>query len=181
MSATTTSRDYRQAMNDLLALKTPDSEYVPAVVAAELVDYLTEHDPDLLDGWLREMATALLTDVIGVKARAARARSQRHASASAFAEAAARFDATGDAEPLSVFRVTCVVSEDNLRRAIGDMTRDDHLYVAESYASSAATAAMEAAFHKAIAKRLTGGKRTSDVMDEATYLRIRESITRRTD
>ena len=173
------TRDYRADMNDLLDVKTPESEYVPAVVAAELVDYLREHDTDLLRGWLDSMAVSLLTDVIGLRARATRARAQRHASASAFADAARKFETSRDAEVLSVFRVTCVVSEDNLRRAIGDMTRADHLFVAERHDTSARTAQMEAAFHRAIAKRLKGNQRTADVMDEDTYLRLRESITNR--
>jgi hypothetical protein len=173
------SRDYRGEMNDLLAVKVPEADYIAGVVAAELVAWLDANDPDLLVGWLREMAPSLLTDVIGLRARGLRARAQRHASASAFAEAAARFESTNDAECLSVFRVTCVVSEDNLRRAVGDMTRDDHLFVASTYDRTAATAQMEAAFHRAVAKRLTKGQRTSDAMDEDTYLRLRDSIARK--
>lgn len=173
------ARDFRHEMNDLLDVKVPDSEYVPAVIAAELVDYLREHDAALLRGWLDAMAVSLLTDVIGLRARAVRARAQRHASSAAFAEAARKFESSRDVDVLSVFRVTCVVSEDNLRRAVGDMTRADHLFVAERHDTSARTAQMEAAFHRAIAKRLKGNQRTADVMDEDTYLRLRESITSR--
>jgi hypothetical protein len=175
-----TARDYRADMNALLDIKVPDSEFVPAIVAAELTDWLRDNDPDLLRGWLDSMAVVLLTDVIGMRARSSRARAQRAAAPGAFAKAAAKFESSGDAEHLSVFRTTCVVSEDNLRRAIGDMTNADHLFVADRYELSARSAQMDAAFHRAVAKRLTGGKRTSDVMDEETYLRLRESITRTT-
>lgn len=173
------TRDYRAGMNAVLDVKVPDTNFVNAVVAAEIVDWLRDNDPDLLRGWLDLMAVVILTDTLGTRERSRRARATRDRPLEAFASAARSFEATGDAEPLSVFSTTCVVSDENLRRAVGDMTRTDHLYVADRYELTAKSARMDAAFHRAVAKRLGADERTSDVMDEATYLRLRESITRR--
>jgi hypothetical protein len=57
------------------------------------------------------------------------------------------------------------------------MTAADCVYVASGYEASARRARMEAAFHRAVAKKVGPLGRVQDVMDEGTYLRLYQSIT----
>jgi len=169
-------RDYMTEMNDLLDTRVPESDYIAGVVAAEIVNELRDSDPDLLYGWLSEMAVIVMTDTISTRSNSDRARRRHFASASAFAAAAASFATSGDPTSFSPFREQFVVNTSNLRRIVADMTSDDHTFVASRYTQTANKAQMEAAFHSAVAKRIGPGQTTSDVMDEETYQKLHDSI-----
>lgn len=173
-------RDYLNDMNDLLDTKVPDSNYIPSLVSAEIVEWLRDNDPDLLHGWLNEIAVVVMTDVIGTRDRSDRARRRHHASAVAFSAAAGSFSTTGDPTVFSPFRQKFTVNDANLRRSVADMTSDDHKFVAAKYASSSKIADLESKFHAAIAKKIGPGQTTSDVMDESTYQTMYNSIHGRT-
>jgi hypothetical protein len=150
-----------------------DDVRVNAELAQKILADLDATDPDLINGWARLTAAQNLTALL----RSLDGRERRQARSVAFGAAREEYEATGDA---GVFAAVMTVTEDNVRKRIGAMTRDDHLYVASRYVHTAKTARMEAAFHRAVAKRLAPGQTTSDVMDETTYLRLRESLTART-
>lgn len=168
-------RDYRADMDEVLRLKVPASNFIPAVTAAEVVAWLRANDPDLLAGWLDVVAVPIITERISRHLRAERSRAGASARARAFSEAADMFETSGDR---SVFDTLHPVNDSNLRKRVRDMTRNDHLYVADQYQMTEHTARLEAAFHRAIAKQIPPGSTTEDVMDEITYLRLHESITR---
>ncbi|MEV2277814.1 hypothetical protein AB0I72_19740 [Nocardiopsis sp. NPDC049922] len=165
------ARDYTAEMTALVEARTSGSGWVPAVVAAQLVDHLRDADPGLLAGWLQEMAPHLLTDMITTRERSIRATSRRRAGAHAFAAAA------GDEERLRSFAVTYAVDGQNTRRRVADMTGDDHRFVADSYAESANRARMLSTFHEVVARKV-GRRRTADVMSEAEYDRLLRSLVR---
>lgn len=176
-------RDYPAEMTALIEEATTGSDWVPALVAEKLIDRLKADDPDLLNGWLHTLAPQLLTDAISTRERSARTTARRRAGARAF-EAARQAAESGNADALTVFSgsfaVTFVISDDDTRRRVADMTGADHKFVAAGYAREANTAKMLAAFHRAVAKK-AGPKRTAEVMSEAEYDALYRSITGKAD
>ena len=60
----------------------------------------------------------------------------------------------------------------DIRKRLEDMDRNDCLYVASYFDDKAKDARMKAAVHRAIAKRLTGGKTVKDVFTEEQLRRL---------
>lgn len=176
-------RDYVAEMDERIAEATKGSGWVAAVVAQKLHASLLESDPDLLDGWLNAMAVQMLRRVIGLRTHAERAAAKRGARVREFSEAADDFEAADDAEEkdaaagrlLGMFAMPYVIDADGTQKRAADMTGPDHLFVAGDKEKTAKTARMEAAFHRAVAKKV-GKKRTADVIPldqyEAMYLSI---------
>ncbi len=168
-------RDFSAEFDAYIAASLPETDYVAAVVAGEVVDKLRVNDPELLAGWLDMRAAVVVTDFIGSQQRSQRASASRGRGAAEFADAADRFK-DGDSSALAPFSTLLVVTEENLRRRIGDMSKADHLFVAEQHVKRSEAALFEAAFHRAIAKRIPAGKTTRDVLSEEDYLKMRDSI-----
>lgn len=169
------ARDYRAEFHAFIDQRMPTGDYVLPVVAAELVTQLRKTDPQLLRGWLDSNAAQFVTQVLGDQARSQRGRQISEAPRSAFKTAADRFS-EGDEDALKQFDLHFVVSDDMLRRRLGDMTKADHLFVAGEHIKRSNAALFESAFHKAIARRIPAGKTTQDVLTEDEYLRLRSSI-----
>lgn len=169
------ARDYRADFQAFVDQRMPSGDFVLPVLAADLVTEMRKTDPALLRGWLDANATQFVTQVLGDRARSERGRRAVDAPRSAFAEAADRFS-DGDSDALKPFDLHFVIGDDMTRRRLGDMTRADHLFVANEHTKRSNAALFEAAFHKAVAKRIPAGKTTQDVMDEQEYLRLRSSI-----
>jgi hypothetical protein len=170
----TRDRNYSHEMSVVLGriLESGD-DIVVSVEASKLVAHLAETDPDLLRGWLTSNAEQFVSDALGARLRSKRAYVRRTSQARAFSTAAQ----SGDVTKLKPFQVRHIVDDHHTQRAVGQMTGDDHVFVAQSYDLSAQTSQMLAAFHRAVARKV-GSRRTEEVMDEETYLRLYESIVR---
>jgi hypothetical protein len=171
---TTDERDYAAEMSALFDQAAGAGDCVLAVLAAELAGKLRAGDPELLAGWLDLHAQAAIADALGTRLRSYRARTRGQAAAGAFAKAAAAQEA-GDDQALSAYDVRHVVDDADTWRRVADMTGPDHIYVANTYQQQARTAAMLAAFHHAVAKKI-GKRATSAVMTEPQYERLYRSI-----
>jgi hypothetical protein len=179
------ARDFESEMASFIEAHWPKGDFVPSIVATEWVEELLRDDPDLLTGYLLARAPSILADVIGKinTARRQQARRQAH-PVSVFAEAAEKFESDGNPEPLaeltrSVFDQTFRIDVENTQRRLGDMTKDDHFFVAQEYEATGRAALLEREFHIALGKKV-GNRRTQDVIDEVEYLRLRQSIVGRT-
>lgn len=142
------TRDYLAEMRDVL-----DSEAQgdPAPVVAErVVVKLRATDPDLLSGWLDLQAVSFVRDAVGYIDRSGRARARATSQRSVFAEDAERGDVSG-------WLTTRYVLEDGRRPTLGDMTAENLRFVARTYDDDARAARMEAAFMRALAKRVGSG------------------------
>lgn len=168
-------RDYRAEFLAYVDNNWPSGDYVRSVLAIDLVEDLRRSDPDLLAGWLEVNAEAFVTRFIGDRDRNQRSSEASTAPKRAF-KAAAEKAAAGDTTAMSVFAATLVVNEENLSRPIGSMTKADHLFVAGEHVKRSNVALFEAAFHKAVAKKIPAGKTTADVLTEAEYERLHRSI-----
>ena len=169
------ARDYRADFQAFIEQRMPSGDYVLPVLAGDLVTELRQSDSALLRGWLDANAAQFLTQWLGDQARSQRGRQASDAPRSAFKDAADRFSG-GDESALKQFDLHFVVSDNMLRRRLGDMTKADHLFVAGEHVKRSNAALFEAAFHRAVAKRIPAGKTTSEVLTEDEYLRLRSSI-----
>lgn len=170
----TTYRNYSAEMLAKIREAIPDWDYVPSVVAQNLVEELEANDPELMVGWLYEQAVPMLANLIVEFSRANRRTARATATRGRFDAAAKRFEA-GEETALNVFRAEFVVDVENTRRKIGDMTGPDHLFVARSYRKSEKKSAMEAAFHEAVAEKI-GERSTKEVFTEESYTWMYRSI-----
>lgn len=165
---------YNDRVHALIDEWIPEGDFVVAIVAHKLTDYLRETAPELLAGWLEERASTVMAQVIGDRLRSDRARAVRCA-AGRFAEAVRAAEA-GDFEPLSHFAVTYTVDAESTRRRVGAMTGDDHRFVASNYQASGSYDLMLAAFHEKVAKKV-GSRTTADVFSEEQYDAMLRSLT----
>ena len=180
-------RDYIAEMDARIEAVTKGSDWVAAVVAAKLHASLLESDPDLLDGWLRSVAPDVLRQAITLRVRQSNARARRGARAREFADAARDMEDASDGEAretaarrlLSLFEQIHTVDDSDTRKRACDMTGPEHLFVAENqYERKAAPLLMEAAFHRAVAKKV-GKRLTSAVFSAEQYQQMYLSIVRK--
>jgi hypothetical protein len=160
-------RNHQREIEDRILAEISGTGWAVPVVAAHLYNDLKEHDPDLLRGWLEEMALPLLTQQVGDLARAQRSRARREAAAGAeHAETPRR---------PSLYHVTHVLSGVTRKRAC-DMTGPEHRLVAHRYENAGVQSLMLGAFHTAIADKV-GERRTSEVFTREEYERMYRSVT----
>lgn len=170
-----TDRDFIADMAQAVEAAIPAGDYVASVVAADLVERLRVEDPELLAGWLDLKAAVILADVVARRSNSRRQAARIGAPRKAFAEAARSFG-DGDVTALRPFAAEYVVDEDNTRRTVANMTADDCRFVATKYEDAARISKLEAAFHRAVAKKI-GGSLVGEVFTEAQYLEMYRSVT----
>lgn len=170
-----TDRDFIAEMGQAVEDAIPEGDYVASVAAAELVERLREQDPELLSGYLHLKAAVILADVIARRSNSKRQAARLGAPRKAFAEAARTF-ADGDATALHPFAAEYVVDDENTRRTVASMTADDCRFVASKYEESARISKLEAAFHRAVGKKV-GSQVIGEVFTEAQYLEMYRSVT----
>lgn len=112
---------------------------------------------------LLEWQDARVRAHIAVAIRTYTGNQRRQAVRSAFTKAAAELD-PDDVESCSHFRSLWTV--DGVQMRLADMRRDDCITVANDFEADANEFKFRAAMHRAIAKKLTGGKKVSEVFTE---------------
>lgn len=153
-----------------------NGDVVPAVAARELSRELLRTDPELLTGWLDNNADVFIAEAISKALRSARARARAQARPRAFKKATEEFEKTGDSSVFSVFDVRLCIDDNNTQRRIGDMTGNDHMFVANRHYTDSRRAKLLGDFHRSLADRL-GDQRVSDVYTEEQFADMYRSIT----
>lgn len=171
-----TDRDYLTEMARAVEASIPAGDYVASVVAAELVEQLRAQDPELLSGYLHLKAAVILADVVARRSNSMRQATRLGAPRKAFAEAARTFAADGDPRALRPFSAEYVVDDENTRRSVANMTASDCRFVAAKYEDASRISKLEAAFHRAVAKKI-GSSAVGEVFTEAQYLEMYRSVT----
>lgn len=169
MTAEPIGRDYLAEMRAVIDAELQDGDSAPAV-AGRIVAKLHATDPDLLAGWLDAGAVGWLTEAIGCIDRSARSHARAVSRRSAFGEA------SGDGDVAGFLVVRYVVDDAHTRKPLRELTRGELLYVAEAYAAGARAARFEAAFFRALAKRVGDGV-VADHFTEAQIAELRRGIT----
>jgi hypothetical protein len=140
-------------------------EYSAPQVANELVEYLQQNDPGLLQGFLSTYAVTLIRQTINERDRSFRSHNRATARRSVFRQAAQAFE-EGDMEPLHThFLSEMHVIRDGSKRQLKDMTASDLLYVAGTLRQQAHSLRMQEAFMRALAKQC-GNKPVGEIYTE---------------
>lgn len=141
-------------------------DLVAPIEAQKFVASMRERDPDGLAEWLDRRAEVVVCEVIGTLLRSQRSVAQRRQGARAFADAGT--DVKG------MLDVRYVIS--GAGRLLRDMTRNDLDLVAADYDAQSIAARFEAAFLRAIKKRLPDAVSTvGDVLTEADIAALRST------
>lgn len=150
------------------------TEYVPEIESEELYEHLLQTAKRELAACLLQRAPMIIADEMRRGRTRARSAARRSGPARAFAEDTAEGPPTVD-----LWLVPFRVDADNRQKVLGEMVGADHMFVADQYTQSALSAEVEAAFHRAVAKKV-GMQKTSDVFDPDTYTALRDSLRRGT-
>jgi hypothetical protein len=151
-------RDYAADMMAAIERAIDDEPYVSRIVAAKVVETLRELDPDLLSGWLDEQAEHFVWEAIGDRRRSTKAHTQAHRKSKLFGELAATAeDGTNRIEDWWLDRSEWVVDTDQTTKKLGDMTKGETLFAADTYDARARGNLLKAAVLKKIAEKVGDG------------------------
>src|SRR6185369_7406169 len=148
------SRDYAAEMRAVIDSDTNHGPYISRVIAREIVEKLEANDSDLLHGWLMAHAEQLIWGAINQRDRSVRGSARTTASRSAFAAAAEEHD-EGDSSALGHW-LGC-------------------RYVVDTYDNRAKANAFEAAFMRALSKKVGRGT-VADHFDDEKIAALRRSL-----
>lgn len=151
--------------------------YNAAELAAYIVYKLKGEDRELLYGWLEAHAEPTIREAITRIDAASRAYARHTAPLSVFKEATDQAE-NGNPEPLrqGFLQAVYVINAENDRKALGDMTAEDVLYVSAGYDRRARSAKLEAEFLRQLAAKIGNG-RVRDMFDNVELADLRNKIT----
>lgn len=152
-------------------------DFVVAVEAEKFVAAQRETHPVEFNGWLQGNAARLVTETMTRLVQSNRMKALRRASASVFADAAKRYEDGDEDAFVSIFSTDYAIDEDNTRRKFGQMVWADVEFAAKDYEDRAASNAFEAAWLRAVQKRLpkNGSKTVADVFTEDQLRALRKN------
>lgn len=163
-------RDYEAHLDEWME-SLGDEDYIAPIEAGKFNAMMREQHPRLLAVWLDERADTITSQFIGSRIRSERAKAQGRVGARSFAEWAERFRS---GEEVSILEVRFVIDTDNTRRELRNMTRADLAYVIQKYDQSAAQAQYEAAYLRAVQRRLRNNTVTvGEVLTDEDIARLR--------
>lgn len=170
------ARNYMLEMMELIRSSIPEQEHRIPAIAERLVSKLRAEDPELLAGFLDERAyyfvRAAMSEYAARHRRTLPSREQRRRSV--FSASAAQFAQDGDAQALrqavsvSPFAVFRVVDGQDLRKPTGKLRGPDVTYIIDHYNAIRSSAANEAAFWRAVKRRI-GDDAIEDVYTEEQF------------
>ncbi len=180
-------RDWMEEMRLIIKLKANGEASAP-IAAKEIVDALLKNDPELLQNWLLLGAPGFIRDAINAVSKSERGRNRSIAGRNPEVRAVFRNTVQeGDAsdlrnlgDNLSDEVVTSFLHEryvvaGNRRMSLGDMGREERLFVAHHYRQAAKEHALREAFIRAVDRR-AGLKRTAEVFSEESLAKLWHSL-----
>lgn len=173
-------RDYVDEMRKLIDEYRSQPTYNAPLAAHAIVAKLVEENDDLLYGWLRLHAEQTIRAAMAAADAATRAYARGPGSnVSVFAEAARKAEA-GDPTQLKqgFLQAVYTINDQYDRKALKDMTAEDVLFVASMYEDRSRAAMMEAAFFRALAKKIGLG-RVADTFNNTQLAELRKTVVGR--
>lgn len=149
--------------------------YVAGLIAQKVVGRLREQDPELLNKFLDLQAVPIITRMVGDISRATKTHARHNSNREQFARALERHEA-GQTRALSSWLDTVyVVTTDEQRKRLRDMDKQDLEYAINDYTDRARVNAAQAAFLKALAKKI-GAKTVGQVYTDQELSRMWNSL-----
>lgn len=132
--------------------------YIAGQIAQTVVNRLRVSDPELLTKFLDQHAVTIITQIVGNISRALKTYARANSGRVQYAKALERQEA-GEPRALGAWLDTVyVVTTDEQRKRLRDMDRNDLEYAIKDYTERARVNALQAAFLRALAKKV--GART---------------------
>lgn len=158
---------------------TSEEDWTASRAATQTVQYLLNHDPDLLSAFLESHAVDLIRTLISRQAASARSRNRVTARRSVFERAARHFEDTGDDTMLHTnFLAEEYAVSGNRRMRLREMRAEELLFVATRYRTQAVEMQMREAFLRALAARCEDeGRTVGELFSEEELATMWNSIT----
>lgn len=166
-------RDYVTEVRALIDVEMKPGD-IPPVIAARIVEKLRATDPELLAGYLDAHAVDTIRYDIHAILSSARGRARTVSRMGAFQD---RVINGGDPAGWLSDAVTYPIDKTGAQMPLRLMTGEQVLYAADTRTSQGKALLTEAAFLRALAKRVPAGQTVGDVFDEQQITELRQSIT----
>lgn len=169
-----TQRDFVGEIRAIIDAETAEGPYYVSSTAERIVAKLFATDRELLEGWLRSQAEAVMRDAINRRNASVRSHARDFGARSVFAEDAK----SGDTRRMLGWLEAPFTIADGSKKTLGTMTKDDVLHVAEGYGKRAAANQLRSEFLRVLsAKMRTKSVTVSEVYDNETLDRIWHSMS----
>lgn len=132
--------------------------YVAGLIAQKVVARLRQEDPELLTKFLDQHAITIVTRMVGDISRSLKTHARAQSGREQFRKAVERQEAGQPRAVASWLDTVYVVTTDEQRKRLRDMDKQDLEYAITDYTTRARVNAMQAAFLRALAKKI--GART---------------------
>lgn len=162
-------RDYNAEMREIIDAEATGS-YVPATVAARIVDRLRASDPELLAGWLDQQAVNIVRGAINTRDASQRTSARYSAPRSVFAQEARAAEQVNKgfaedgwasdsprerrAAQMGRWLSSRFTVADGSRKQLADMTGYELDFASGKYTERARESLLTAAFLKAISRKV---------------------------
>lgn len=170
------ARDYANDMRALIDKYRRQTSYNASLIAHDIVEELLKGDRELLYGWLQAHAVPTIRAAVTAADAATRSYARTRGN-SVFAEVDTK--TPGQKAPIrqGFLQAVYVVDSENTRKALRDMTADDVMFVASRYDDRAKSAQLDAAFLRAVAKRIGKQRLVGDVYNNTQLDDLRVRLT----
>lgn len=160
-------RDFNSEIRALIDEYTGgDEPYNAATLSSKLCAELRRDDPTLLAGWLDRQAESLMRTTISKIDASDRGHARAVSGRRSFAAAFSDHD-SGDPEAMTRWLDTrFTVGEEHSRKPLWSMTKVDCTIAADTYTDRARRNELQAAFLRAVAKRVRSSQTVGDVFSE---------------
>lgn len=150
--------------------------YIAGIIAGKVVARLRDEDPELLTKFLDQHAVPIITRMIGDISRSQRTYARANSGKQVFSKAVERQEA-GEPRALAAWLDTSyVVTTDEQRKRLRDMDRQDLEYAINDYTERARVNALQAAFLRALAKRV-GARTVGEVFSDEELTAMWNSLS----
>lgn len=167
------ARDLRAVVND--ELEKAGDTYVAGLIAQKVVNRLRQDDPELLTKFLDQQAVTIITRMIGDISRSLKTHARANSGREAFRKALERQEAGEPRALASWLDTVYVVTTDEQRKRLRDMDRQDLEYAIGDYTARSRANALQAAFLRALAKKV-GARTVGEVYSDEELSRMWNSI-----
>jgi hypothetical protein len=173
-------RDYAGEMDAVLTQFTsPEESYVLRDVAAKVMAWCEENDPDLLEGWLKLQAQDMIFHTLSRIEQSTRHKSERGTKHAVFAAAlasAANGDYAPAKEQLSILDARYAVGPKSDRKKYRSMTKTEVLAVAGNYGRMEKHSKLRRMFHEMVAEHLVEGEVVGDKFTATQLYNIQREL-----
>lgn len=167
------AREIRAIVDD--ELEKAGDVYVAGLIAQKVVARLRRDDPELLTKFLDQHAVNIVTRMVGDISRSLKTHARAQSGRKQFAKAVERQEAGEPRALASWLDTVYVVTTDEQRKRLRDMDRQDLEYAITDYTNRARVNALQAAFLRALAKKI-GARTVGEVYGDEELSRMWNSL-----